>query len=130
MFDCLGPFCSSQSVPSTTQGETLDHPQTPPLVDKVPSTVGDVQIGTELKHDESKQEMPLLPEGQQKSTVLSVANYSYGFVLPSPGSQLVQMEGLEAHARDASLVSNFAVRPCPTSVFGVLLLCFSKSIFS
>ncbi|KDO59193.1 hypothetical protein CISIN_1g004145mg [Citrus sinensis] len=99
---------SSQSVPSTTQGETLDHPQTPPLVDKVPSTVGDVQIDTELKHDESKQEMPLLPEGQQKSTVLSVANYSYGFVLPSPGSQLVQMEGLEAHARDASLVSNFA----------------------
>ncbi|KAH9804332.1 Flocculation protein [Citrus sinensis] len=99
---------TSQSVPSTTQGETLDHPQTPPLVDKVPSTVGDVQIDTELKHDESKQEMPLLPEGQQKSTVLSVANYSYGFVLPSPGSQLVQMEGLEAHARDASLVSNFA----------------------
>lgn len=99
---------SSQSVPSTTQGETLDHPQTPPLVDKVPSTVGDVQIDTELKHDESKQEMPLLPEGQQKSTVLSVANYSYGFVLPSPGSHLVQMEGLEAHACDASLVSNFA----------------------
>lgn len=99
---------SSQSVPSTTQGETLDHPQTPPLVDKVPSTVGDVQIGTELKHDESKQEVPLLPEGQQKPAVLSVPNYSYGFMLPSPGSQLVQIEGLEAQARDASLISNFA----------------------
>lgn len=129
MFDCLRPFCSSQSIPSTTQGGTLDHQQTPQLVDDVPTTVGNVPNDTELKHEDSKLETPLLPEGQHKPAILSVPNYSYGFVLPSPMSQLVQMEGHEAQARDASLISNFAVRPRPTSVCSVHLPCFFQSMF-
>lgn len=129
LLDCLKHLCSSQSVPATTPGEILDHPQSSPLVDEVPPpAVGNVSNDTELKHDESKQEMPLLPEGQQKPAVQSFPNYSYGFMLPSPGSQFMQMEGLETQAHDASLISNYAVRPWPASLYNAHPLFLIKSI--
>lgn len=93
-------------------------------MDNVPPTAGNIPSGTDLKHDELKQEMPLLPEGQEKPPVQSVSNYALGFMFSSAVSQPIQVEAPETQARDVSLISNFAVRPCPISLCDVHPLCF------
>lgn len=108
-----------------------------PFVDNVPPTVGNILTGTNLK-DELKQEMLLLPEGQEKRPVQSVPNYGLGLMFPPAVSQSIQMEGPETQAHDASLDINFAVRPCPVSLCVVidfvfyidLLLHFDYYIYS
>ncbi|TXG68012.1 hypothetical protein EZV62_009287 [Acer yangbiense] len=100
------PSPSTESKTSIARGETPDHLQSPPVMDNVPPTVSTISNGTDLKSDELELEMPLLPEGHQKIPVQSVPNYGFNFMLPSPGTQHVQVEGLETQTRDASLITN------------------------
>ncbi|KAL5735604.1 hypothetical protein ACOSQ2_030392 [Xanthoceras sorbifolium] len=96
----------TESITSTAQGETPDHLQSPPVMDNVPPTVSNISNGTDLKHDELKLEIPLLPEGHQKPLAQSVPNYGFNFMLPSSGTQHVQVEGPETQTRDVSLIAN------------------------
>ncbi|XP_044473576.1 GBF-interacting protein 1-like isoform X2 [Mangifera indica] len=119
------PSPSSRSLSPATQGETLDHPQSTLFVDNVPSTAGNIPSGTDLKHDELKQEMPLLPEGQEKPPVQSVPNYALGFMFSSAVSQPIQVEGPETQngvsvapsSSPAPSVQSSVVAPQPVHLF-------------
>ncbi|XP_059318360.1 GBF-interacting protein 1-like isoform X2 [Lycium ferocissimum] len=93
--------CSDQSPPSGGQENLSAKPE------DVSSSV--------TEYSESNQEN--LQGGHQYSVVHTSPNYSFGFVPPTLGSQLVPFENSESQSRDVSRLPNFVQPVDPTGYY-------------
>ncbi|KAJ6404006.1 hypothetical protein OIU84_012242 [Salix udensis] len=110
---------SNQNTPVIPEeGIYPDHPQLPSHVPGNLSAEVDVPSNTAPDH-ESKQKAALLSGGQQYSVVHTSPGYSFGFVPPMPGSQIVPIENSESQAHDVSHLPSFVVQQPfdPTSYY-------------
>ncbi|KAJ6710705.1 FLOCCULATION PROTEIN (DUF1296) [Salix koriyanagi] len=110
---------SNQNTPVIPEeGIYPDHPQLPSHVPGNLSAEVDVPSNTAPDH-ESKQKAALLSGGQQYSVVHTSPGYSFGFVPPMLGSQIVPIENSESQARDVSHLPSFVVQQPfdPTSYY-------------
>ncbi|XP_038686359.1 GBF-interacting protein 1-like isoform X3 [Tripterygium wilfordii] len=99
---------SKQNTSSNARADKFDSPHTyHDGLDKIPSGEGNVTSNADSKDDQTKEEMPSLPEGHQNPTFLFTPNYSFGIMPPMPGSQLVRFENPDTQARDVTQLPNF-----------------------
>ncbi|KAF9688230.1 hypothetical protein SADUNF_Sadunf02G0175600 [Salix dunnii] len=110
---------SNQNTPVIPEeGIYPDHPQLPSHIPGNLSAEGDASSNTAPDY-ESKQKAALLSGGQQYSVVHTSPGYSFGFVPPMLGSQIVPLENSESQACDVSHLPSFVVQQPfdPTSYY-------------
>ena len=101
---------SNQNTPVIPEkGIYPDHPQLPSHIPGNLSAEGDASSNTAPDY-ESKQKAALLSGGQQYSVVHTSPGYSFGFVPPMLGSQIVPLENSESQACDVSHLPSFVVK--------------------
>lgn len=107
--------CSNLNVSSSArEGDYLDNSHSLPHVPDSKAHLKDVSSGLAPIYDHSKQDIMFSQGGSQYPFVHMGPHYSFPFIQPVLGSQLVQYEGAETQACDLS---------CLTTLFLLLLFC-------